>query len=177
MKRSFLILFSAILFGLITVALVAPGQSRAEVSVNITIPLPGPVIPAPPPLIVVPGTYVYYPPEVGVDIFFYHGYWYRPYNGGWYIGSGYNGPWRTVAPGRVPRAVIDVPHNYRGMSPIHDRLPYSTVRSNWRTWEQERHWDNGRHGGGDHGEHHGHGGHGHGHGHGEGEGHGEGHGR
>ena len=73
-----------------------PGTSTAGVNVNISIPLPGLVIPAPPALFVIPGTYVYYPPDVNVDIFFYHGYWYRPYRGGWYIANGYNGPWRTI---------------------------------------------------------------------------------
>jgi len=66
-----------LVFGLFT-----PAMSSAEVNINIDIPLPGLVIPAPPALVVIPGTYVYYPPDVQTDIFFYHGYWYRPYRGG-----------------------------------------------------------------------------------------------
>ena len=84
MKKQFLGLITMAVLGVMVFAAM---PATAGVSVNITIPLPGPVIPAPPGLIVVPGTYVYYPPEVGVDIFFYRGYWYRPYDGGWYIAN------------------------------------------------------------------------------------------
>ncbi len=141
--------------------LFAPATSNGEVNVSVNIPLPGLVIPAPPPLVVIPGTYVYYPPDVSVDIFFYHGYWYRPYGGGWYISNGYNGPWRGIGPERVPHALINVPPAYRRIPPEHERMPHNTVQRNWRTWEKERHWDKpgGEHGhGGEHGRGHGHGG-------------------
>jgi hypothetical protein len=151
MKRS---LFSAFGVGaMLTVfGLFTPATSNAEVNVNINIPLPGLVISAPPVMIVIPGTYVYYPPEVSVDIFFYHGYWYRPHRGGWYIANGYNGPWRTIGPRRVPRALIEVPPTYRRVPPGHERMPYERVHKNWRTWEKERHWDRPR---GERGEHEG----------------------
>jgi len=120
-----------------------PAAAHAEVSVNINIPLPALVFPGPPALVVIPGTYAYYPPDVDVDIFFYHGYWYRPYGGGWYISGGYNGPWRSVGARRVPVAVRQVPEGYRRMPPGHERMPYGEVHRNWRTWENERHWDRG----------------------------------
>jgi len=144
MKRSLFSAFSSYLIFLAFI-LVAPGTGNAEVNVNIGIGLPGVVISAPPALIVIPGTYVYYPPEVGVDIFFYHGYWYRPYQGGWYMANGYNGPWRTVGPRYVPRALVNVSPAYRRLPPQHERMPYGMVRQNWRTWERDRHWDS--HGG------------------------------
>jgi len=140
MKKILLSAFSSFMVFLAFI-LVAPRTGNAEVNVNVNIPLPGLVIPAPPALIVIPGTYVYYPPDVDVDIFFYHGYWYRPYRGGWYIANGYNGPWRTVGPRYVPRALINVPPAHRRISSEHERLPYGTVRQNWRTWERDRHWD------------------------------------
>ncbi len=119
-----------------------PGSGKAEVSVNINIPLPGFVFPAPPGLIVIPGTYVYYPPDASIDVFFFRGSWYRSHRGGWYIANGYNGPWRTVGPRSVPRAIVDVPHGYRRMSPGHERMPYGHVKKNWQSWERERYWDN-----------------------------------
>jgi hypothetical protein len=134
-----------------------PGTSHAGVNVDIHIPLPGLVIPAPPALIVIPGTYVYYPPDVDVDIFFYHGYWYRPYRGGWYIADGYNGPWRTIGPRRVPRALIGLPPTYRRIPPGYERMPHDMVQRNWRTWEKERHWDKHRGERGGHGRGRGHG--------------------
>lgn len=139
-KKSLLIAFGGGAMYLMS-GLFTPATSSAEVNVNINIPLPGLVIPAPPALVVIPGTYVYYPPDVQVDIFFYHGYWYRPHRGGWYISTGYNGPWRTVGPGRVPRSLINVPPTYRRIPPRHERMPHDMVQRNWRTWEKERHWD------------------------------------
>jgi len=126
---------------LLVFSLLSPLKSNAGVNVNVTIPLPGLVISAPPAMIVIPGTYVYYPPDVGVDIFFYHGYWYRPYRGQWFISAGYNGPWGTVAVGKVPPGLRGLPPYYRRVPPGYGRMPYSTVRANWRTWEREKYWD------------------------------------
>ncbi len=152
MKKSLLLAFGAVCM-LLVFGLAIPATGNAEVNVNISVPLPGLVIPAPPALVVVPGTYVYYPPDVDVDIFFYHGYWYRPYRGGWYIANGYNGPWRTVGPRRVPRALVSLPPAYRRVSAGHERMPYGHVQRNWRTWERERHWDHHRAEMGERGEH------------------------
>jgi len=126
---------------LLAFSLLSPLKSSAEVNINIAIPLPGLVISAPPVMIVIPGTYVYYPPDVGVDIFFYHGYWYRPYRGQWFISAGYNGPWGPVAVAKVPRVVRGLPPYYRHVPPGYERMPYGTVRGNWRTWEREQYWD------------------------------------
>ena len=68
-----------------------PGSGISKVSVQINIPPL--VISAPPVVAVIPGTYVYFSPEVEVDLFFYGGYWYRPYRGGWYRAYSYDGPW------------------------------------------------------------------------------------
>jgi hypothetical protein len=150
-EKRFLFLFAAAMVTMICI--VTPTNSSAEVNVSINIPLPGLAISAPPDMAVVPGTYVYYPPEVSADIFFYHGYWYRPYRDGWFIGNGYNGPWRSVPIGRVPRSVIAVPHGYRSEHPRYERIAHDDMRRNWRGWERERHWDHGEHRGWDHSEH------------------------
>jgi hypothetical protein len=116
-----------------------PGQGRAGVNINIEIPLPPLFIPLPPPLVVIPGTYAYYPPEVEADIFFYHGYWYRPYRDQWFLSADYNGPWKSTD--RVPRVLRGLPPTYRHHPSAREHMPYGTVRSNWRTWEKERYWD------------------------------------
>lgn len=126
---------------LLMFSLISPLKSNAEVNINVTIPLPGLIMSAPPAMVVIPGSYVYYPPEVNLDIFFYRGYWYRPYGGAWYIANGYNGPWRTIGTGRVPRAVIGVPPHYRRVSYGYERMPYGTVRGNWHRWEREQYWE------------------------------------
>ena len=68
---------SGVLTGtLVLVLFLFPGSGISKVSVQINIPPL--VISAPPVVAVIPGTYVYFSPEVEVDLFFYGGYWYRP---------------------------------------------------------------------------------------------------
>jgi len=123
-----------------------PSGANAGVSIGINFPPPPPlVIPAPPPLFVIPTTYIYFPPEVDVDIFFYHGYWYRPYQGYWYRSGIYNGKWVYIAPERVPRVLINLPPDYRRVPPGLRRIPHVELRKNWKTWERDKYWD--KHGG------------------------------
>ena len=123
-----------------------PRAGVAEVNINIGVnvgPPPPVVIPAPPPVIVIPGTYVYFAPDIQVDILFYHGYWYRPYEGRWYQATVYNGPWVYVEPARVPGVLLHLPSGYHHVPPGHQRIPYGQLKKNWKTWEKERHWGNG----------------------------------
>ncbi len=75
MKRGMIniVLIAAVL---LAGGLIYPVKGEARVDVNITIPLPGLGIAAPPAMIVVPGTYAYFAPDIEADLFFYHGYWY-----------------------------------------------------------------------------------------------------
>jgi hypothetical protein len=137
-KRTFTALLAAGLF-------IWAGQALAEVRVNIGIPLPRVeiqlprlVISAPPALVVVPDSDVYFAPEVDADLLFYSGYWYRPYNNGWYRANSYEGPWITIR--SAPRAVRNLPNNYRRTYGSHERLPYGHVKQNWKSWEKEKRW-------------------------------------
>ncbi len=133
------------------------GQSSAGVNIGIGIAVPPPfVVAAPPPVVVIPGTYVYGVPDPAVNIFFYHGYWWRPYEGHWYRSSRYDGSWAYVHTERVPRAVIDLPPDYRRHYADGRRISNDDLRRNWRGWEKERHWDKheDRHDHGNHGEGH-----------------------
>lgn len=140
MKKSMFAVFS-ICTMLVGFGLFLPAKSNAEVNVSITVPLPGLVISAPPAMVVIPGTYVYYPPDVTADVFFYQGYWYRPYRGRWYAARGYNGPWKFMAINRVPRPLLRVPPSYRRIPPGYERMPYERIQRNWRSWEAQRYWD------------------------------------
>lgn len=116
----------------------------AETNINVGIKFPPPpplVIPAPPPVIVVPDTYVYFAPEVEADLLFYHGYWYRPYQGRWYRSGDYKGPWVYIVHEKVPTVLLRLPPDYRRVPPGHQRIPHGELKKNWRTWERERHWD------------------------------------
>ncbi len=116
-------------------------QSYAGVSVGIGINLPVYTFAAPPPTVVIPGTYVYVAPEADVDILFYHGFWYRPYEGRWFRARGYDGPWTYMEPGRVPHALVELPPDYRHAYRDHPRIGYRDLNRNWRGWEKNRYWE------------------------------------
>jgi len=120
----------------------ASSLAGVQVNVGIGIPLPPPlVIPVPPPVIPIPGTAVYFPPTIEVDMLFFGGYWYRPYRDHWFRAHFYNGPWVFVEPRRVPRAVISLPPDYRHIPPGHRHIPYGQFKKNWGRWDRERYWD------------------------------------
>jgi len=139
-------LSGTVLLGLI---LVAPVSSMAGVNVSVGISLP-PLIAfsSPPEVVVIPNTYVYAVPDVGVDIFFHNGWWWRPWEGRWYRSRHYNSGWSHY--GRAPKFYRQVPSgwrdNYRdrrwgGQQWNHQRIPQRQLQTNWRTWENNRYWE------------------------------------
>jgi len=135
----------AILVGIIfLIGMGHPNGVIADVNINVGINVPPPpplVIPAPPSVFVVPRTYVYFVPDVKVDIFFYHDYWYRPYEGRWYRSASYNGPWVYIIPKHVPLVLLHLPPDFRRVPPGHQRIPYGQLKKHWMTWENEKYWD------------------------------------
>ena len=138
-------------FGTLLVALVAviPIPTLAGVDVNVSIALPPPIVfAAPPELIVLPETYVYVVPDVGVDIFFYNGWWWRPWEGRWYRSRYYDSGWAYYQ--RVPSFYAGIPsgwrndyrdHRWRGHPWNYQRIPHQQVRQNWKSWEKNKHWE------------------------------------
>jgi|SRR5262245_1386051 len=118
-----------------------PAQAAVHVSIGINVP-------APPQLVVVPGTPVSYAPGVPGNYFFYGGQYYVFTNGIWYAGPGYMGPWAVVAPQYVPRPLLTVPVRY-----------YRAAPEEWRHSRREHPPRWAQHWGPDWDEH----GHGHGH--------------
>ncbi len=85
-------------------------------------------------MVVIPGTDVYYIPDIKANILFYNGNWYREYRRHWFVSPSYNGPWVYI--GNPPVAVVTVQaerHRQR-------RIPLEELRGKWREWERERHW-------------------------------------
>lgn len=123
-------------------ALYATG-AQAEVNLNIGINLPttGVVVSSSPDVVVISGTYVYFVPDAREDVFFYHGYWYRPHNGGWYRSTEYNRDWVVVSFNSVPPPVRAVPPGFRRVPPGHEKIPYGQLKKNWKSWEKERRWE------------------------------------
>jgi hypothetical protein len=125
-------------------------EARVDVGVNINLPLF--TFQAAPELAVIPGTYVYYVPDVNEDIYFYHGYWYRSWNNSWHRSINYNGPWRFIGRRYVPGVFWRLPGDYRH-GVIHERIHYNDLHRHWRRWESDRHWDRGHEGRGGRGDH------------------------
>ena len=134
---------------LLVLALAVPMQTEAAPSMHISISLPPPLeFSAPPELIVLPGTYVYVVPEVNEDIFFYGGWWWRPWEGHWYRSRSYGSGWAYYR--SVPSFYREIPsgwrddyrrHQWQGHQWNYQQLPHQQVQRNWKGWEKSRHWE------------------------------------
>jgi hypothetical protein len=122
--------------------IVFPLAGVAQVSLAIHIGSPPPYrFAAPPEVAVIPGTYVYAVPDIGMDVFFYSGDWYRPYEGRWFRARSYNGPWAYCPDPRVPRALVELPQEFHRIPPGRHRIPYGQLKKNWAGWERDRYWE------------------------------------
>lgn len=137
----------------LTVGLNIPATAQVRVDIGIHLP-------APPSLIVVPGTSVYYAPRAPANVFLYgHQYWAFT-NAGWYVGPNWNGPWAVVEPALVPVPVLRVPVAYYPAPPRQWRGWARNAPPRWephygrgwnenaseRDWrEREERWDHGKH--------------------------------
>jgi len=140
------LLLGTILLGL---AIVVPIPTMAAVDIHIRIPLPPPILfAAPPQVIVLPETEVYVVPDILEDIFFYDGWWWRPWEGRWYRSRRYNSGWLYYP--RVPSFYVTIFPNWRdayrehrwgGGVWDHRYIRYDDLRRNWRTWQRTRYWE------------------------------------
>ena len=100
---------------------VLPAVSAADnvsVGVNIGVPPPPPMVfAAPPHLVVIPGSPVYYAPGASVNFFFHSGRYYTFHDGAWFFATKHNGPWAFIKPGHVPAPVLGVPVAYYKIPP------------------------------------------------------------
>lgn len=89
-----------------------PQLTTAQVNVGINISLPPLIVfAAPPELVVIPETYVYVVPDVEMDIFFYNGWWYRPWEDQWYRSRHYDSGWYHYR--KVPSFYREIPSSWR----------------------------------------------------------------
>ena len=123
--------------------------TMAGVDVDVSISLPPPIVfAAPPEVIVIPETYVYVVPDVDADIFFYNGWWWRPWEGRWYRSRYYNSGWGYYQ--SVPSFYRGIPsgwrndyrdHRWGGHPWNYQRIPHQQLQQNWSSWEKNRHWE------------------------------------
>jgi hypothetical protein len=103
---------------------------------------------AAPEVVVIPGTYVYGVPDVDVDIFFYQGWWWRPWEGRWYRSQNYNSGWSYYR--SVPSFYSQIPSRWRDDYRKHrwgvyrwnyQRISHQQVQRNWSNWEKSKYWE------------------------------------
>ncbi len=122
-------------------------------SVRVAVPLPPPIpFAAPPEVIVLPETEVYVVPSVTEEIFFYSGYWWRPWHGRWYRSLRYDGGWVVI--GGVPGWYRGIPYDWRDNYRHHlwgghpwnyHPISHADLHRNWRTWHNTGHWNKPEH--------------------------------
>jgi len=133
----------------LTFLMVIPRPTMAGVDVHVSIPLPPAIVfPAPPVAVVIPETYVYAVPDVQEDIFFYDGWWWRPWEGHWYRSRHHNSGWayykgRLSFYSNVPPRWRDDYRNqhWKGHPWNHQRVKSNQLERNWKDWERGRHWE------------------------------------
>jgi len=140
-----------LLFGTMFLAsvIVLPMPAMARVDIGINISLPPPIVfAAPPEVVVIPETYVYVVPDSDVDIFFYDGWWWRPWEGRWYRSRHYDNGWIYYR--SVPFFYGGIPsgwrndyraHRWGGHQWNYQRIPQRQLQGNWSNWQKSRHWE------------------------------------
>ena len=110
MRRSLCAVSVLVILCAVAFSLGGATGAAAQVRVDVRFGPPPPMfINAPPPMVVIPGTYVYTVADPGIDILFYNGYWFRPHEGRWFRSRAYNGPWAFVPPRQVPGVIVNLP--------------------------------------------------------------------
>jgi hypothetical protein len=99
-------------------------------------------------VVVIPETYVYVVPNSNEDIYFYNGWWWRPWEGRWYRSRNYNSDW--VYYRRVPSFYTGIPsgwrndyrdHRWGGHAWNYQPIPHNQLKRNWSTWQKGKHWE------------------------------------
>ena len=117
-------------------------SASAQVSVSVDVGVPAPpeiVFSAPPEVVVLPETTgVYVVPQVEHDIYFWSGFWWRPFGGRWYRSRYYDRGWGYYRD--VPSFYYDVdPHwrrhyhegNWYGHPWEYRRISHAELQHNW----------------------------------------------
>ena len=101
-----------------------------------------------PSLVVIPGTYVYAMADIGEDIFFHTGWWWRLWDGRWYSSRYYDRGWSAYA--GVPGFYREIHPGWRdfyrhrrwnGHPWDCERIPAPRVQHDWKRWQDNRYWE------------------------------------
>ena len=101
-----------------------------------------------PSLVVIPGTYVYAMADIGEDIFFHAGWWWRLWDSRWYKSRYYDRGWGYYS--GVPGFYRDVDPDWRDFYRSRrwhghpwecERIPAPRVQQDWNRWQDNRYWE------------------------------------
>jgi hypothetical protein len=126
---------SVVALGVVALGMSSPAFAN-DVRIGVNFGVPAPVVVAPAPVVVARPAPVVVAP--GAPVYFYGSSYYTRYNGAWFAGPGYAGPWAFVPVARVPHPIIAVPHAYLFVPRGHPHHvagpPPWPHRGHWRHW-------------------------------------------
>ena len=97
MERIAMMARGGMLLSLMVLGGLAPAYAHTQVSVNVNIGPPAPVVvEAPPPMLFLPEPGVYVAVGIPYDMYFIGGRYYYFHHNHWFWGTGYTGPWTYV---------------------------------------------------------------------------------
>lgn len=105
----------------VTALALAAGSAAAgdvQLRVNIGVPAP-PIVLAPPPLVVIPGTPVQYVPSASFNLFVHRGRYYSFHNGAWFVAVSQGAPWAAISVEALPAPIRAVPVSRYKIPPGH----------------------------------------------------------
>ncbi len=128
---------------LLTISFFIPSDSQAgdvDFHIGFSFWIPSPyiapppkvVFTAPPPVYLIPGTYVYYVPYVTVPIFFYSGYWYIYDDYRWFRSASYSGPWIYIPARNVPAVFGSISSDYYKTQNGKGKVYQRHYNNNWK---------------------------------------------
>jgi hypothetical protein len=104
-------------------------QAAAPAPRSVVVARPAVVVPPPvvvsatPTWVLVPGTAVYYSPEIQADVYLHGGVWYYRVSGVWFTGPSHTGPWDATPVTAVPMMVTRIPPGWRAKPGPPEVLP------------------------------------------------------
>jgi hypothetical protein len=131
----------AVMLAIVMALFIVACLPQPPVDMDISIPLPPPIVfSVQPEMVVLPETEVYVAPDYDQDLYFYQGFWWRPWGGRWYRSLNYDSGWEFYhgVPGWYGGVYPHWRDNYRnhmwgGQRWDYRPVPYGDVRTHWKT--------------------------------------------
>ena len=135
-----------VMLAIVMALFIVPCLAQARIVISLPPPIP---FLAPPLMVVLPETEVYVAPDCDQDLYFYQGFWWRPWGGRWYRSLNYDSGWEFYngVPGWYGGVYPRWRDNYRnhmwgGQRWDYRSVPYGDVRTNWKSWQSSGYWRN-----------------------------------